>query len=144
MSYLPKGIQVEWRRKLQRAYGEPTYDRAKAALQRCHRELRLLNASAAASLVEGLEETLTLHRLGLAAALGASFRTTNVVESIMAQVEQRTGKVDHGRTSDQKQRWCAAALRQLEPRLRKVKGHRHLPQLVTALHTPKAATRDAA
>lgn len=144
VSYLPKGVQAEWRRKLQRAYREPTYDRAKAALHAAHRELRLRNASAAASLREGLEETLTLHRLGLAAALGASFRTTNVVESIMAQVEQRTGKVDHWRTSDQKQRWCAAALRQLEPRLRKVKGHRHLKQLVIALRTTKAATRDAA
>lgn len=101
---------------------------AKAALQRCHRELRLLNASAAASLLEGLEETLTLHLLGLADVLGASFRTTNVLESIMARIEHRTAKVDHWRTSDQKQRWGAAALLQIEPRLRKVKGYRHLPK----------------
>jgi len=144
VSHLPKRLQPEWRQKLQRAYAQPTYEAAKAALLRCQRELRLLNASAAASLLEGLEETLTLHRLGLGALLGASFRTTNVLESIMAQVEQRTAKVDHWRTSDQKQRWCAAALLQLEPRLRKVKGYRHLPQLVAALRTARSLTRDAA
>ena len=144
LSYLAERDKGEWRGKLQRAYGQPTYERAKAALQRCHRELRLLNGSAATSLLEGLEETLTLHRLGLAEVLGASFRTTNVLESIMAQVEQRTAKVDHWRTSDQKQRWCAAALLQIEPRLRKVKGYRHLPQLRAALATNRSAHRDAA
>lgn len=143
VSYLPERVKVEWRRRLQRAYAEPTYERAKAALLRAHRELRLLNASAAASLLEGLEETLTLQRLGLAEELGASFRTTNVLESIMAQVEHRTAKVDHWRTSDQKQRWGAASLLQSEPRLRKVKGDRHLPKLIAALGAARK-TRDAA
>jgi transposase-like protein len=131
--HLPRGQQATWRRKLQAAYGRPTYAQAKAALRRLEVELRLVNASAAKSLAEGLEETLTLHRLGLFAELGASFKTTNALESIMAQVEQRTAKVDHWRTSEQKQRWCAAALLLIEPRLRKVKGYRHLPRLVEAL-----------
>lgn len=144
VSYLPERSKIEWRRRLQRAYAEPTYERAQAVLLRAQRELRLLNASAAASLLEGLEETLTLHRLGLAEELGASFRTTNVLESIMAQVEHRTAKVDHWRTSDQKQRWGAAALLQIEPRLRKVKGYRHLPKLVAALSAGRKTTRDAA
>lgn len=111
--------------------------------RRCHRELQLLNASAAASLLEGLDETLTLHRLGVAEPLGVSFRTTNVLESIMSQVEHRTAKIDHWRTSDQKQRWCAAALLRIEPRLRRVKGYRHLPRLVAALRACPAS-RDAA
>ena len=144
ISYLPKGEAATWRRRLQRAYDRPTYAEAKAALMTLNRELEHRNQSAAASLAEGLEETLTLHRLGLAEALGASFRTTNVLESIMAQVEHRTAKVDHWRTSDQKQRWCAAALLQIEARLRKVKGFRHLPRLVTALATPRTKIRDAA
>jgi transposase-like protein len=142
--YLPNGQQAEWRRKLQAAYERPTYEAAKAALIRLHRELRLLNASAAASLLEGLEETLTLHRLGLVRELGASFKTTNVVESIMAQVERRTRRVSHWRTSDQKQRWCAAALLALEPRLRKVKGYRHLQTLATVLGRERPSSRDAA
>ncbi|MGQ0815887.1 MAG: hypothetical protein ACT4O1_15760, partial [Gemmatimonadota bacterium] len=65
-------------------------------------------------------------------------------ESVMAQVEHRTAKVDHWRTSDQKQRWCAAALLALEPRLRKVKGYRHLPRLAEALRISKAQKRDVA
>lgn len=73
-------------------------------------ELRLLNASAAKSLVTGLEETLTLYRLGLFPEVGVSFKATNALESIPAQVEQRSRKVDHWRISQQKQRWCAAAL----------------------------------
>jgi len=62
----------------------------------------------------------------------------------MAQVERRTGRVTHWRTSDQKQRWCAAALLALEPRLRKVKGYRHLRTLATALRRETPASRAAA
>lgn len=142
--YLPKRQQAEWRRKLQAAYERPTYEAAKLALTRLHRELRLLNASAAASLLEGLEETLTLHRLGLVRELGASFKTTNALESVMAQVQRRTGRVTSWRTSDQKQRWCAAALLALEPRLRKVKGYRHLRTLATVLRRELTSSRDAA
>ncbi|MGH9780064.1 MAG: IS256 family transposase [Candidatus Acidiferrales bacterium] len=142
--HLAKGQQAEWRRKLQAAYERPTYEAAKAALTRLHRDLRLLNASAAASLLEGLEETLTLHQLGLVRELGASFRTTNALESVMAQVERRTRRVTHWRTSDQKQRWCAAALLAVELRLRKVKGYRHLGTLATVLRQESRSCRDAA
>jgi putative transposase len=80
-----------------------------------------------------MEQTVTLHRLGLAGTLGVSLQTTNGLESIFAQVEQRTAKVDHWRTSAQKQRCMAAALLDIEPRLRRIKGHRHLPRLQRAL-----------
>ncbi len=133
VSYLPTAQQVVWRRKLQAAFGQPTYPAAKAALLWCRQELCLVNASAVASLDEGLEETLTLHRLGLVEALGRSLTTTNCLESIMAQLGQRTDKVDRWRSSDQKQRWVATALLDLEPHLRRIKGYRHLPLLRVAL-----------
>jgi transposase-like protein len=133
VGYLPTAQQAAWRRKLQGAYEQPRYPEAKAALHRLRQELRLLNASAVTSLDEGLEETLTLHRLGLFEALGRSLKTTNCLESIMAQVGQRTDKIDHWRTSDQKQRWVATALLDIEPRLRRIKGYRHLPLLRAAL-----------
>ena len=142
--HLPTGVQATWRRKLQAAYEQPTYAQARAALRRLEPELRLLNASAAKSLSEGLEETLTLHRLGLFGELGLSFKTTNALESILAQVERRTGKVSYWRTSEQKQRWCAAALLAIEPRLRKVRGYRHLPRLVEALRTTQRHVADVA
>jgi len=133
VSYLPKSQQAAWRRKLQVAYEKPTYTEAQAELQRCRQELRLLNISAVASLDEGMEETLTLHRLGLFSGLGASLKTTNCLESLLSQVARRTGKVCRWRNSDQKQRWVASALLDIEPRLRRVKGYRHLPLLRTML-----------
>ncbi len=133
VGYLPKHLQATWRAQLQHAYRQPTYGGAQTELHRLQQELHRLNADAARSLAEGLEETLTLHRLGLVEWLGQSLLTTNGLESILALVEQRTGKVDRWTTSDQKQRWLATALLDIEPRLRRVRGYRHLPQLRTAL-----------
>lgn len=144
LSYLPKAVQPTWRRKLQAAYAHPAYADAKRALQRLGRELAVLNESAARSLEEGLEETLTLHRLGVFPERGVSFKTTNLIESVMARVEARTAKVDRWRTSDQKLRWCAAALGVLERQFRRVKGYTHLPLLPRALQANIPIPRDAA
>ena len=62
-----------------------------------------------------------------------SFKTTNCMESLMALIAQKTDKVDYWRNSDQKHRWLAAALLDLEPRLRRVKGYKHLSNLRMAL-----------
>ena len=131
--YLAKKDQATWRRRLQRAYERPTYAEAKAALEALHAELEQLNQSAAASLAEGLEETLTLHRLGVYGVLGRSLKTTNCLESVNALVEERCAKVDSWKNSMQKHRWLATALLDIEPRLRKVKGFRHLPKLREAI-----------
>jgi transposase-like protein len=133
VSYLPKTMQASMRRKLQGAYQEVTYEKAKERLSKIRKELQLINQSAVSSLDEGMEETLTLHRLGLFRELGISFKTTNCIESLMALVGQRTDKVDYWRNSDQKHRWLGAALLDIEPRLRKVKGYRYLPQLRVAI-----------
>ncbi len=133
VAYLPKSQQALWRQKLQAAYERGSSPEAKAALLRCRPELRLLNESAARSLEEGLEETLTLHRLGVFRELGISLKTTNCLESLNSLVEQRVAKVDRWRSSDQKQRWLAAALLDIEPRLRRIKGFRALPLLRQAL-----------
>jgi len=133
VDHLPTRLQPAWRAKLQQAYRRPTHETAHADLHRLHGELRRLNEDAAKSLAEGLEETLTLHRLGLADRLGTSLSTTNGLESILALVEQRVGKVDRWTTSDQKQRWLATTLLEIEPRLRRLRGYRALPQLRVAL-----------
>lgn len=144
VSYLTPPEQPEWRRKLQAAYAHPAYADAKRALDRLHRELRVRNESAAASLAEGLEETLTLHRLNVFPELGVSFKTTNLIESVMARIEARTHRVTHWRTSDQKLRWCASALWAMERQFRRVKNCRHLPLLKQALQTKLGATKSAA
>jgi transposase-like protein len=133
VAYLPKGNQALWRGKLAQAYAQPTYAEAKAALDDLRADLRRLNESALRSLDEGLDETLTLHRLGVGRVLQRSLATTNMLESIFSAVEQRTGKVDRWRDSNQKQRWLAAALLDIEPRLRRVRGYRALPQLQEAI-----------
>ncbi len=130
VKHLPKGEQGMWRQRLQRAYQRPTYTEAKKALGRLQQELETRNQSAARSLAEGLEETLTLHRLSVFPLLGLSFKTTNCVESINALVEERCAKVDHWTNSNQRQRWLATALLEIEPRLRKVKGYCKLPFIV--------------
>ena len=81
MSYLAKTEQPLWRQRLQRAYQRPEHEEAVAALTQLHDELEDRNQSAARSLAEGLNETLTLHRLGLYGVLGRSLKTTNCLES---------------------------------------------------------------
>jgi putative transposase len=133
LRYLPKSEQAAWRRRLQRAYDRPTYAEARAALEALHAELEQKNQSAAASLAEGMEETLTLHRLGVYGVLGRSLKTTNCLESVNALIEERCAKVDSWKNSTHKHRWLATALLDIEPRLRKVKGFKHLPKLREAI-----------
>ena len=133
LSYLPKTQHALWRRKLQAAYARSTYAEARHALRQLVKELEKHNVSAARSLEEGLDETLTLHRLEVFTKLGISFKTTNLIESVMARVEAKTHRITRWRTSDQKQRWCAATLLEIEKQLRKVKGHQHLGLLQAAL-----------
>ena len=133
VSYLAKHEQAVWRQRLQRAYNRPDYDEALGALETLHGELDERNQSAADSLAEGLDETLTLHRLGVYGVLGRSLKTTNCLESVNALVEERCAKVDHWQNSSQRHRWLATALLDIEPRLRRVRGYRHLPTLRAAL-----------
>lgn len=98
-------------------------------------QLERLNLSAADSLDEGLEDTLTLHRLGRMPFLKDSFRTTNCIESVNSQVGQRTRNIKRWSNSNQRHRWLAAALLDLEPNLRLIKGYRHLPLLRQAIQT---------
>ena len=131
VSYLAKTEQPLWRQRLQRAYHRPEYDEAVAALRQLHGELEDRNQSAARSLTEGFDETLTLHRLGLYGVLGRSLKTTNCLESINALVEERCAKVDRWQNS-------ANATAGSRPRLSisshaSVMGYRHLPKLRDAL-----------
>ena len=133
VSYLPKGMQATVRQKLQSAYCKETYEEVKAALKAIRAELSVINESAVKSLDEGLEESLTVYRLGLHEALRRSFTTTNTIESVMAQIGQKTDRVDHWRNSNQKQRWIAASLLFIERRLNKVNGYRYLSHLREAM-----------
>lgn len=129
VGYLPKGIQGIWRAKLRAAYRHTRYEAARSVLTKLHDELYDINPSAASSLKEGLEETLTLHKLQLYGELGKSFTSTNCIESVISQLGQYTDKVDRWRGGSHIQRWAAAGLLALEPRLNKARGFRHLKLL---------------
>ena len=124
--YLPLSEQKIFRIKMNQAYGQESYDGAKAALDKICGELDRINPSASASLREGMSDTLTLHRLGLNQILARSFSSTNCIESVMSQVGQYTDKVDCWRNGRHIQEWVAAGLMKIEPHLNKVNGWRHL------------------
>jgi putative transposase len=83
----------------------------------------------AQGLDEGLEETLTLHRLGMFELLVISLKTTKCLKPLNSQLEQYTSRVSYWKNSNQRQHWVATALLEIEPNLRKIKGYRHLPLL---------------
>lgn len=133
VSYLPKRQQEMIRQKLKLAYASETYGEAKETLDKIKKELKLMNQSALASLEEGFEETLTLHRLGVFKEIGKSLKTTNCIESILSQVAQYTDRVDYWKNSNQRQRWLASALIEVEKNIRKIRGHQYLPLLRQAM-----------
>jgi len=139
-SYLAKGQQPRIRRKMQKAYEKPIYQEARASLLSLKPELTLMNQSAVRSLEEGLEETLTLHRLGMMPELRKSFRTTNCIESINSMAKELTRNVKRWRNSKQRHRWLASALLDIQPRLNRVSGHKHLPMLRVALRNELGLT----
>jgi transposase-like protein len=138
MEYLSAERRPYFRRKLQAAYEQPTYEKAKSRLLTIRKELSLINQSAVNSLDEGFEETLTLHRLGLFEKLGRSFKTTNCLENINKGLGRYTDRVDRWHNSNQRQRWVATAMVEIEPGLRKVSGYKFLGELRRAMGALRA------
>lgn len=129
VAYLDDAQKVLARHRISQAYAKTTYREAKEELLKLHAELTRVNESAANSLMEGLEETLTLHTLGLAPELTRSLSTTNCIESVMSQMGQYTDKVDRWHNSNQILRWTAESVMDLEPRLNRIRGFRYLKVL---------------
>lgn len=127
--HLDRDKQDYFRRKLQAAYEQPTYEKAKERLAVIRRELFPINESAVESLEEGQEETLTLHKLKMFTKVGISLKTTNCLENVNKHLGRYTWKVAYWRGSDQKRRWIGSALSEIEPKLRHVKGREFLPTL---------------
>ncbi len=127
--YLPKNAQGDYDRRIRNAYAMTEYAAAKAELEKIFRQLERVNPSAARSLEEGMEETLTVHRLGLGALLRRSLATTNPIESCLSTVERVARNVKRWHGGDQALRWTATGLLEAEGKFRKVKGFRDLTNL---------------
>jgi putative transposase len=131
--HLPEKHRNELYRQLHAAYSETGYDAAWKRLQTTIRWLERLNPDAAASLREGLEETLTVIRLGVPELLRRTLATTNPIESAFSVAENVTRRVKCWRDGDMRQRWCVAGLLRAESKFHRLKGYRHMPQLLKAL-----------
>lgn len=115
--------------KLNAAYAMDNYEAAKQALHGLHRDLMQLNPSAGRSLAEGLEETLTVHRLQIPRQLRQTLASTNVIESAFAIVERVCANVKRWHGGDQRERWVGSGLLVAEKQFRRVKGHKLIPLL---------------
>ncbi len=133
LDHLPEEHKAGVRRKLQNAYAMKEYEPAKRALTQLHRELMDLNPSAARSLEEGMEETLTVHRLGVPDQLRRTLACTNVIESAFSIVETVCRNVKRWRDGDQIERWVGSGLLVAERQFRKVIGYRQIPILLSTM-----------
>jgi putative transposase len=120
-------------RKLNAAYALEEYAAAREALNGLHHELMHLNPSAARSLGEGLEETLTVHRLHVPQQLRLTLASTNVIESAFSIVERVCLNVKRWHSGDQRERWVGSGLLVAEKQFRRIKGHKQLPLLLREL-----------
>ena len=119
--------------RLNAAYALQDYAAAKHALNTLHRELMDLNPSAARSLGEGMEETLTVHRLHVPTQLRKTLASTNVIESAFSIVEQVCKNVKRWHGGDQRERWVGSGLLVAQRQFRKVTGHKQIPALLRVL-----------
>jgi putative transposase len=120
-------------KQLHAAYALEDYDAAKKALEQLHRELMDLNPSAARSLAEGMEETLTMHRLHLPMQLRKTMASTNVIESAFSIVEQVCKNVKRWHGGDQRERWVGSGLLVAEKQFRRIQGFKQIPALIREL-----------
>jgi putative transposase len=130
---LEKRQQAIWR--LRGAWAKPTAEEAFRELRGCVKWLDTISPNAARSLEEGLEETLTITRLGLDESLVKTFSSTNLIESCFARTESWTGRVKRWRNAKMVLRWGAAALLFAEKGFRRVRGYNHMAQLLEALRS---------
>jgi putative transposase len=133
VDHLPDEHKADVKKKLQNAYAMSEYSDAKRALEKLHRELMDVNPSAARSLEEGMEETLTVHRLRVPVQLRRTLSCTNVIESAFSIVETVCRNVKRWRPGDQIERWVGSGLLVAERQFRKVIGHRQIPLLLSSM-----------
>jgi transposase-like protein len=144
LKHLPKKHQNAIDARISAAYKMTDYNEARKSLDLTVRYLENLNPDAASSLKEGLEETLTVHKLGVTGLLKKTLATTNPLESCFSGVRTTTGRVKRWRGGDMAQRWAVAALLRAEKKFRRVKGYKELPKLAAVLQLKSIDRKEAA
>ena len=131
---LPERLRSTVEKRMRAAYHADSAVEAEAALTALAAELDKTHPGAAASLREGLQETLTVLRLGLPPTLARTFRSTNAVESMISICRDHARNVKRWRDGQMALRWCAAGMIEAGKQFRRVNGHLHLSALPDALN----------
>ena len=131
--HLPQRLRSSVGRRMTDAYHADSALEAEAALLALAKELDRTHPGAAASLREGLDQTLTVLRLGVPPTLARTLRSTNTIESMISVCREHAGNVKRWRDGQMALRWCAAGMVEAGKQFRRVNGHLHLPALRTAL-----------
>jgi len=133
LDQLPEDMRPSVREALRQAYRCGNAERAKKLLVNLARRLRADHPSAAASIDEGLDETLTVMRFGLPSSLARVLSTTNVIENIIGSVRNVGGRVKRWKNAQMILRWTTAAVSAAATRFRSIAGHKSMPVLVKIL-----------
>ncbi|GER92650.1 hypothetical protein A45J_0368 [hot springs metagenome] len=128
--HLAKRYRKEAHRKFKTALEQNSYEDAKEMLLEMEKWLRGINESAADSLLEAIEEILTLHRLKVPELLRKTLRSTNPIESMFSMVRDAEGNIKRYRNSRMKQRWLASVLLYCEKRFKRVNGYASIPDVI--------------
>ena len=137
--HLPEAERPLVQRRLRAAWGLADADQAKVELEQLARSLDRKRPGAAASLREGLEQTLTVTRLGIGGRLLQTVESTNPIESMIEIVRDHAGRVKRWSSGEMALRWAAAGMLAAEGQFRRVKGYQELPQLALALERATVA-----
>jgi transposase-like protein len=144
LDYLAKSERPWVSRRMTQAYNENDEAKARKQLLSLANELQRINPSAAKSLLEGFEETLTVQRLGLPQELRCSLRSTNIIESANNGVRDGSRNVKNWQGGTKVERWTAASLLDREKNFRAINGCKHMNALIVALENYTKPETEAA
>jgi len=133
--YLPEGMKAEIGQAMKEAYAMKEYDKAKQLLLNIKRRIETQHPRAASSLSEGMEETLTLHRIGAPKAIRKSLSTTNLIESLNSTIRSVTRRVKRWQNSKMVMRWVYAGIAEAERKFRSIRGCKDMGHLLVLLQT---------
>ncbi len=143
LDHLPERDRPAVKRRLRAAWKLTDHAAALDRLRVLGGELERSHPGAAASLREGLEETLTLQRLRIEGQLWRTLSSTNPIESMIEIVRRTSRNIKHWSSGDMCLRWTAAGMLEAERQFRKIIGYKHLARLAVAVEADVAAQRAA-
>jgi putative transposase len=136
-------MRASVKRVLRQAWEMDDAGKAEKLMRNLARRLEADWKSVSASILEGLDEMLTVTRLGLPKELRRSLACTNIIENVMGTVRRVCKNVKYWRSPSMALRWTAAAMQEAKKGFRRLKAHKHLPALRAALNKKSAELSSA-